>query len=318
MSRVLLIKTSSLGDVVHNLPVVHDIRQAMGACCVDWVVEEAYAPIPALHPGIDAVIPVAVRRWRRSLWRQGTRDEVRAFLSRLRSTGDYDAVIDTQGLLKSAIISRAAPGRRYGFDWRSAREPLGWLYDQTFRVAWSAHAVERNRSLVAKSLGYAVPAKMEYGIRASRPDYAWLPDAPYAVMLHATSAASKLWPEDRWVALGSRFAARGLHVVLPWGNTAEQARSARLARAMHHAIVPPPLGLGDAARVLAGARCVVGLDTGLTHLAGALGVPTVGVYVSTDPAATGLYASSPVINVGGAGIMPRVAQVSTAMEGMLA
>jgi lipopolysaccharide heptosyltransferase I len=314
MARVLLIKTSSLGDVVHNLPVIHDIRQSLeSACTIDWVVEEAYASIPALHSGVNEVIPVAVRRWRRTLWCRSTRAEMRAFLSRLRSVR-YDAVIDTQGLLKSALIARAARGHRYGLDWRSAREPLAWLYERTFRVTWSEHAVERNRSLVAQALAYPVPQEMQYGIRAPTPEFAWLPPARYVVLLHATSAASKLWPEERWIALGNRLASHELPSVLPWGNAAEQARSARLASAIRHAIVPPALTLSDAARLIAGAQGVVGLDTGLTHLAAALGVPTVGIFVSTDPAATGLYARSPVMNVGGKDVTPDVDEIAAALE----
>ncbi|HSQ04454.1 MAG TPA: lipopolysaccharide heptosyltransferase I [Burkholderiales bacterium] len=317
MARVLLIKTSSLGDVIHNLPVIHDIRLSLPACSIDWVVEETYVSILAAHPGIDSVVPVAVRRWRRTPWRKCTRDEVRSFISRLRSE-TYDAVIDTQGLLKSALIGCAAHGPRYGLDWRSAREPLAWLYERTFRVPWDRHAVERNRSLVAQALGYPVPDTLDYGIRAVKPQFAWLPAAPYVVLLHATSAASKLWPEERWISLGNCCAAHAQHVILPWGGEKERARSERLARSIRGSIVPPALTLGDVTQVLAGSRCVAGLDTGLTHLAAALGVPTVGIFVRTDPVATGLYARTPAINVGGKGAMPSVEDVDAALQRVLA
>jgi heptosyltransferase I len=314
MPRILLIKTSSLGDVVHNFPVVGDIREALGGDAeIHWVVEETLADLPRLHPGVARTLPAAVRRWRRSWWRRSTHAEVAAFLRELRAVR-YDAVIDTQGLLKSALIARAARGPRYGYDWPSSREPLRIFYARTFRVPRKGHAVERNRALAAGALHYTPRALPDYGIAAEARRAPWLPGSDYVVFVHATSAQEKLWAEERWVALGEALALRHLTACLPWGSAEEHARSLRLAASIPGALVPPRLTVSELASVLAAARCTVGLDTGLTHLAGALGTPTVGVYTATDPALTGLYGCRRAENVGGRGAEPRVASVLEALK----
>lgn len=313
MKSILLVKTSSLGDVVHNLPVVSDIRRAIPGAAVDWVVEENFSAIPAAHDGVRRVLPVAVRRWRSSMLQPIVRREVGAFASALRSE-TYDAVIDTQGLLKSALISRAARSARYGLDWPSSREPLALFYDRTFRVPWSQHAVERNRSLAAQALNYGVPAGVDYGIHAPGTTLSWLPQGAYAVLIHSTSARRKLWPESCWHEIGKYLARRNMHSVFPWGGAAEHERSARLAHALHGAIVPPALSVREVMTLLAGAHAVIGVDTGLTHLAGALGVPTVGIYCATDPARTGLYGCRRAQNLGGPGTVPETAEVIDAVE----
>ncbi|MBM3368110.1 MAG: lipopolysaccharide heptosyltransferase I [Betaproteobacteria bacterium] len=315
MRRVLLVKTSSLGDVVHNLPVVGDLQSAIPGVTVDWVVEEAFTAIPRLHPRIARVLPAALRRWRRSFWRASVRSEWRAFVRELRRE-TYDAVIDTQGLLKSALVSLQARGPRHGLDWASSREPLGWLYDFSYAVPWDQHAVERNRSLAAQALGYALDKPACYGVAATVRPLPWLPAQPHAVLLHATSAERKLWPEAYWLELGARLGADGLTCVLPWGNDAERSRSARLAAGIPQAVVPEKTGLDDLAALLGSAAAVIGIDTGLTHLAGALGAPTVGIYVATDPAATGLHACSRAANIGGIGRMPQVAEVRAALDAL--
>lgn len=315
--RILLIKTSSLGDVVHNLPVVADIAAAMPDATIDWVVEEAFAAIPRLHPRLSRILPVAVRRWRRRLWSPAVWREARAFIRNLRDQ-HYDAVIDTQGLLKSAWIARAARGRRHGLDQPSSREPLGWFYDRTYPVSWHQHAVERNRSLVAHALGYVHAGPVQYEISAGAQSFAWLPPGrPYAVLLHATSADRKLWPEEHWIELGQALAAQGIGSVLPWGTAAEHERSMRLMRKIPQAVVPERLELSVLAALLAQARVVIGTDTGLTHLAGALGVATIGIYSATDPAATGLYACARGVNLGGIGAPPAVSEVKAAVDRLI-
>jgi heptosyltransferase-1 len=313
MTRILLVKTSSLGDVVHNLPVVSDIRRHLPNASIDWVIESSFTAIPRMHPGVRQVIPVALRRWRRELTRATTREQVRAFLRQLRSR-EYDAAIDTQGLLKSALVTCTARGMRYGLDWQSSREPLRPFYDRTFRVQWGQHAVIRNRSLAAQALGYAIDSPADYGISAPQRAFAWLPAARYAVLLHATSGDSKLWPEQAWVNLHKYLILNNILCVLPWGNARERERSERLAASMTSAVVAPALTLDDVAALLAHARIVVGVDTGLTHLAAALNVQTVGIYCATDPAATGIHGGPRVINLGGIGAAPAVEQVIAAIE----
>lgn len=311
MPRILLVKTSSLGDVVHNLPVVSDIASHCPEAEIDWVLEESLAVLPALHANVRRAIPVAVRRWRSALWKAEVRREIAAFLDAMRAVR-YDAVIDTQGLLKSALIAFAAHGRRYGLDFQSSREPLAPFYDQTFNVPRDLHAVERNRIVAARALGYAVPSRVDYGIGAG-PSAA--PGA-YAVLVHATSAAKKLWPEACWVELGRELDRRGWKSVLPWGNDDERRRSERLAAEIPGASSPPRMPLAEVAGLLAGARCVIGVDTGLTHLAGALGVPTVGIYTATDPATTGLYGCARATNLGAAAANPSVEDALLALEGL--
>lgn len=316
MPRILLIKTSSLGDVVHNLPVVADIAAARPDVGIDWVVEEAFAAIPRLHPQVSQVLPVAVRRWRRALWRPAVWGEARAFIGTLRLQ-PYEAVIDTQGLFKSAWIAGAARGVSHGLDRQSSREPLGLFYEHRHHVPWGQHAVERNRQLAAQALGYTLSGPAKYGISAAPQTFAWLNHRPHAVLLHATSADRKLWPEQHWIELGQALAAQGISSVLPWGTAAEHERSNRLAQHIPQAIVPARLDIAAMAAVLAQARVVIGTDTGLTHLAGALGVPTVGIYCATDPAATGLYACARSVNLGGLGAAPSAGQVITAVNGFL-
>jgi heptosyltransferase I len=315
MKSILLVKTSSLGDVVHNLPVASDIHAAFPDARIDWVVEEDFAVIPGLHGAVREVIPAAVRRWRSRWWQRGTRAEISAFLRRLRAR-TYDAVIDTQGLLKSALIARAARGTRFGLDWKSSREPLSLFFDRTFGVARTLHAVERNRTLAAEALEYGMGAGVDYGLRAPAVESAWRPPRHYAVLLHATSAAAKLWPEACWGELGEYFQRRGICPVLPWGSAAERDRSERIAARLPGATVPPALRLDEAAALLARAQAVIGVDTGLTHLAAALGAPTIGIYCATDPAATGIYGCARARNVGGMGQVPSIDEATAALDSL--
>jgi heptosyltransferase-1 len=320
VTRILLIKTSSMGDVVHNLPVVDDIRGTFPDARIEWVVEEGFAAIPRLHPGVSAVIPVGLRSWRRRLLDRGVRREIAACRARLRES-PYDAVIDTQGLLKSAVVARMAAGVRHGLDWRSSREPLRLFYDHTHTVPWSLHAVERNRLLAAKALGYAVRGEPQYGIATTLS--AATSDGvdrsrPLAMLLHATSAAGKEWPESSWIGLGRALAGRNVSCVLPFGSDVERDRSQRLAASIPAAQVPPRLGLDALASLMSACRVIVGVDTGLSHLAVALGRPTIGLYCATDPAATGLYGSASAVNLGGIGRAPSVEEALAATTRLLA
>lgn len=320
--RILLVKTSSLGDVVHNLPVASDIRARYPDALIDWAVEEGFADIPRLHPAISAVIPVALRRWRREIFSANTWSQLSALRARLHA-GAYDEVIDTQGLLKSALVARLAPGRRAGLDLRSSREPLWPFYSRTYSIPWGQHAVERNRQLAAAALGYMPGARIDYGIappaELSAPAEwaASLVSGRYAVLLHATSAQAKLWPEHQWVKLGDHLFHRGLPSVLPWGTEAEHVRSVRIAKLLREALVPPRLTIRDAAWLLGHASIVFGVDTGLAHLAAALGTPTVGIYCATNPAATGLYGAARARNVGSVGLAPGMGEIVAAERALL-
>ncbi len=314
--KILLVKTSSMGDVIHNLPVASDLREVHPGSEIDWIVEDAFADLPRLHPRVRRVLPVAIRRWRGRFWEDRTRGEIRAFVSELR-TEAYDAVIDTQGLFKSAVIARCARGPRFGLDWASSREPLAIFYSRSFSVPWTLHAVERNRALAAQALGYAVPQQLDYGLSASPAKLAWLPAGPYSVLVHSTSARAKLWPDERWIELAERLARNGVRSILPWGNPHEHGRAERIAASVHRTVVPPAMSLAEIASLLAGAQACIGLDTGLTHLAGALKVPTIGIYCATDPAATGLFGCAKAINLGGIGTPPDVGAIAVTLEQLM-
>jgi heptosyltransferase-1 len=315
MPRILFIKTSSLGDIVHNCPAVSDVARCVPGAAIDWVVEEAFAEVAALHASVRRVIPVAIRRWRAALLAGATWSELAGFRDALRAQR-YDAVIDSQGLLKSAIVAAAAHGRRHGFDRACVREPFAArFYDVRHAVPASLHAVERNRRLAAAALGYELPASCDYGMRAEG-EPPLRAREPYAVLLTMTSRDDKLWPEERWRALGAWLAQRGLQCLLPWGSEEERRRCARIAAAIPGADVPAHLPLAGVARLLRRAQCVIGVDTGLAHLAAALGARVVGLYCGTDPASTGLYGNGRLRNLGGAGRPPALEDVQEALTGL--
>jgi heptosyltransferase I len=307
MQRILFVKTSSLGDVVHHCPAVTDAARSTGGAQIDWVVEEAFTAVARMHGAVRRVIPVALRRWRSALWSAAVWREIAAF-RRALGAERYDAVIDTQGLLKSALVTRLASGTRHGMDRASAREPIAArLYDVAHEVPRALHAVERNRRLTAAALGYARNGACDYGLQREAAGRS----GAYAVFLTMTSRADKLWPEKSWVDLGRALA---LPVVLPWGSAAERSRAERIAAGIGEAVVPQRMDIEALAEVLLGAKSVVGLDSGLTHLAAALGASTVGIYCASDPALTGLYGTSHARNVGAPGKPPQLFEVLKSFE----
>ena len=287
--RVLLIKTSSLGDVVHTLPALTDAQAAIPGIRFDWVVEEGFAEIPVWHPAVAEVIPVAIRRWRKSPWKTLRSGEWTRFRERLHAHR-YDLVIDAQGLFKSAVLTPGIKAPVVGLDAQSAREPLASrFYDQRIQVARDQHAVERVRQLFARALGYPLPEGIgDYGLNR-----AWLAGerraGDYLLFLHGTTWVTKHWPELYWRQLAELAVARGMQVKLPWGNDAEKARAQRIAAGLEDVQVLPKLGLAGVANILAGARACVAVDTGLGHLAAALDVPTVSLYGPTNPGWSGAY-----------------------------
>jgi heptosyltransferase I len=293
--RILVVKISSLGDVIHTLPALTDAMRALPLARFDWVVEEAFAEVPTWHPAVQNVIPIALRRWRKSAMRNLFGSEWRECRRQLRQN-HYDCVIDAQGLLKSAWVARHTRAPIYGLDRNSAREPAAtWLYRHTFHVPWTLHAVERIRSLFAQALSYELPA--------TRGDYALdsnmfidiVPRERRVLFLHGTTRADKHWPESYWQQLCAQVNAAGCRVLLPWGNEVEHARAQRIAANARDipegsgAKVLPRMSLSGLAGEIATSVAVVTVDSGLGHLTAALNVPAVALYGPTDPAKIGTY-----------------------------
>ncbi len=315
--RIALIKTSSMGDVIHALPVVTDLRAAEPGIVIDWVVEESFADLPGLHPGVADVVPVAIRRWRKNWFSAACRAERRQVRDRLAAVR-YDLVLDLQGLLKSALVARWASGPRAGFSFRCAREPAAaLLYHRRYDVDMSRHAIERLRELAGAALGGRFDAPPVFGLQAPTLAAAGLVSPaggrPCAVLLHATSRAEKQWPDDSWGSLIDLLAGCGLVSVLPWGSESERAAAQRLADGHPEAIVAPRMSLAQCAALLASARCVVGVDTGLTHLACALDVPTVALFAATPAWRFGPYWTERAIGLGEAGRWPEPDAVMAAL-----
>lgn len=285
--KVLVVKTSSIGDVIHTLPALTDARRAIPDIRFDWVIEEELAPICRWHPAVERAVTVAYRRWRYRPLQGLLGGALAAFRRRLREHR-YDAVIDAQGLYKSGVITAFADGVKHGYDLASCREKLAPLaYDRSYAVPRTQHAILRTRALFAQALGYATPqTPPDYGLDREQfppPGLA----GPYILMLHGTKWRTKRWAPERWRTLGHLANEAGYRVYVPWLGAGERRRAEAIADAVDAAELLPPVSLERAASVLAGAAGVVAVDTGLAHLAAALSVPAVTLYGATGPARTG-------------------------------
>jgi heptosyltransferase-1 len=292
--RVLVVKMSSLGDVIHTLPALTDAARAIPGIRFDWVVEEAFAEIPAWHPAVDTVIPIALRRWRKHPLRDFRGPEWKQCRASLRKQ-HYDAVLDAQGLLKSAFIARLVRAPVYGMDRRSARERLAAAsYKYKLPVPRDLHAVERIRLLFARALNYPLPSTPgDYALRDNlSPPAQDLP--PSLLFFHGTARAEKLWPEAHWVELAQLAVQSGYTPWLPWGSEQERARAERIVDAEEGARVLPRLDLLGLAGMLLEVQGAVAVDTGLAHLSAALDVPTVSLYGPTDTRLIGAYGRNQV------------------------
>ena len=301
-----------MGDVVHTMPAISDIAANVPNAQIDWLVEAPFAALPAMHPAIRTVIPIAWRKWRKHLFATDTRTALAAARARLKAE-KYDLVIDFQGLLKSALWAVQARGPRAGYDWASAREPVASLfYAKRAAVAVDQHAVERSRQLAAAHLNYTVTGAQRFGLHP--PDVGWRPQATrYAVLITGASRPEKLWPEASWQAIAATLTAQGFALVWLWGSAEEAERSKRLA-AEAGGEVPPFLAVKDASAVLAGALLCVGLDTGFTHIAAAFGVSTIGIYCDHEPGLVGITGDGFVASVGGRSMVPTIGAVQSLLH----
>jgi len=309
MSGVLVVRPSSLGDVVYALALVSDVARHRPGLAVDWIAEDAFVDLVRLDPRIRRVVPLALRRWRHALFAKATWRDMAAFRRALRHE-QYDAILNLQEQVKGALVSWFAHGVRHGLDRANIREPIATLVDHVHHpVSRNLHIVERCRGVAAAALGYSLdgPPRWRFEVPAAT---AALPAVPYALAFHATSRADKQWPEDRWRALVTHFSQAGFVTLLPWGNAAEEARSRRIAHGSEGALVPPRQSLPEVASLAQRAEIVVGVDTGLTHFAAALGTPTVAIFTATDPRLAGVACAGPhALDAGGNGHVPSLPDV---------
>jgi heptosyltransferase-1 len=326
--KILIVRVSSLGDVVHNMPLVADILRHYPDAQIDWVVEEAYASLVQLNAGVRNVIPYALRRWRKNIFSASSRAEMCAFRDRLR-TEAYDFVLDTQGLLKTGVVMRMARltpgGRRVGL--ANGTEGSGYeaasriFHTMSVPVGVRTHAVLRGRLVAAAALGYTVDTPADFMLRppselqAERP--AWLPDEPYAVFFHATARAEKQWTPTHWATLAQTIAGYGLPVLLPWGSEAERQAAEQLAAQMPNARVLPKLPMMAAVILAEQAALAIGVDTGLTHIAAAYNRPTIELYCDSPRWKTEGDWSPNIINLGDKNQPPSVTEVEAAVLALL-
>jgi len=323
--KILLVRVSSLGDVLHNLPIVADLLRRHPGATIDWVVEEGYVSLVRLNPHVRKVIPWALRRWRKSLGKSGTRAEIRAFFRTLREE-EYDYVFDTQGLLKTGIIMGAARIRKGGRKVGLANGSEGSGYEGISRIFHTdsiplsprTHAVARGRLVAGAALDYPVDTAPDFGLPApdasQRP--AFLPPEDYAVFFHGTARAAKKWADANWIALGKALAP--MPVLLPWGSEAERRDAEALAAGIPNARVLPRLSMMDAVTLAQHARLAVGVDTGLTHIAAAFVRPTIEIYCDSPKWKTEGNWSERIVNLGELGAPPSVDEVAAAARRLLA
>jgi heptosyltransferase I len=315
-TKILIVRTSSLGDLVHMLPAISDIAKHVPGAQIDWLVEDSFASIPTWHPAVNQVLQVAHRRWRRAWWSSQVRRERHTFETDLRSR-PYDIVLDMQALLKSVGWVRMAAGTKHGLDWRSAREPLATLfYDVRHRVEFWQPAVTRQRLLAASAFGYAVHGEPDFGLQAFelQAQATRRLVSPYVMIMPSASRDDKLWPEPDWQAVFDLLTERGLQLKLLAGNQAEANRAQALVQGRSNAEVLPRGTLTETAQHLAAATLMVGLDSGLTHLSAALGRPTVGIYKASTPVRTPLVSAAFTASLGDRGQPPSRQAVIAAIE----
>ena len=336
--NILIVKLSSLGDVLHNLPVFWDLRAQYPEAQIDWVVEEGYVHLiePLLirqgFKGIDRIIPIAMRRWKKSLFNKKTRMELKSFFKNLRSIR-YDMVIETQGLLKAALVTRLAK-RSHGSviaglanaTEDSGYEPMSrWFYTKCVPVPKHCHAVNRSRLVAAVAMNVIQP-----DMKTSPPQF--YPQAfvdqlaqksseisadftqPYVLFFHATARVAKQWDEAHWVEVGRFIAAKGQRVILPWGNAKEKQVSQRLCSKIPGSVVPEAFSLEQAFSIVTGAEMTIGVDTGLTHLSAIMYKPTLEIYCDSPRWKTEGFWSTKIKNLGDTASPPTVKQVLEAVQ----
>ncbi|MBU9259686.1 lipopolysaccharide heptosyltransferase I [Burkholderia multivorans] len=317
MNRILIVKVTSLGDVVQTLPVVADIHRAFPGVTVDWAVDESCAEVVRWHPGVSTVLCAPLRRFKK-LRNAGDLKAITASIGALRAHR-YDAVIDLHGVYKSAIIAALArAARRVGYQTQDLGETgARFAYSHRFGPRPACDAWHGMRVSAGEALGYVPEGAATYGIVA--PQHADLPPAvtsgaPFMLLFHATSNPDKKWPADRWAALATRMMARGLRVLLPWGSPAEHDDAQDIAARAPGAIVLPAMSVRALGAAIGRAALVVGVDTGFVHMAQALRRPTVMIFVATSRHHCGIGGAPHALSIGEQGVMPTVDDALRAID----
>ncbi|MEO8753569.1 MAG: lipopolysaccharide heptosyltransferase I [Casimicrobiaceae bacterium] len=309
MSGVLVVRPSSLGDVVYALALVSDVARHRPGLAVDWVAEDAFVDLVRLDSRIRRIVPLALRRWRHAPFARATWRDISAFRRAMREER-YDAILNLQEQVKGAVVSWFAQGTRHGLDRANIREPIATLADHVHHpVSRDLHIVDRCRGIAAAALGYVADGPPHWHF-SPPPNASALPAGPYALAFHATSRIDKQWPEPHWAALVTHFARAGFTTLLPWGSAEEEARSRRIADRAQGAVVPPRQSLPELATLARRAEIVVGVDTGLTHLSAALGASTVAIFTTTNARLAGVSCAGPhARDAGGNGVVPSLPEI---------
>ena len=285
--KVLLVKTSSLGDLIHCMPAVDDLAQQRPDIELHWLVEEGFVDIPHWHPFVKKTFAYAQRRWRKSLFSRQTRTEIKQLKSQL-ITEQYDAVIDAQGLVKSALAVRWLKTQKFGYDKHSIREPFAArFYTDKFNCSLKQTAIYRNKQLFAWAFDYTAPGKISFGLSIEQAKGVNIPSKPYAVFLHGTNWPSKVWPTHSWIEAAKQLIQKDVQVFIPWSNEEEKARAEIIAQ-KSGAQVLDKMSLQALSFLLQHAKLVIGCDTGLSHISAALATPTIGIYGASNSQLTGL------------------------------
>jgi len=314
-----------MGDVLHNMPIVSDILHHFPDAQIDWVVEENFVELVRLNAGVRNIIPFALRRWRKKLFSAAVRAEMATFKKTLQAE-NYDLILDTQGLLKTGVLMGLANGvakvgLANGTEGSGYESISRWFHTLSVPVAVRTHAVLRGRLVAAAALGYRDNLEQippEFGLLAPpKHNQDWLPEKEYAVFFHGTAGAEKKWPAHDWITLGKYLSKRNLPILLGWGNRSEQIEAQQLAQHIPGATVLPKLSMLDAITLAQRAALVVGVDTGLTHIAAAYGRPTIEIYVASPRWKTEGNWSDKITNLGDRGTPPAVADVIAAADQLL-
>jgi len=342
--KFLLVKLSSLGDVLHNLPIVWDIRRQYPQAQIDWVVEEAYVDLlkplqtTSTFKGIDCIIPIGLRRWKRNFFSLHNWQELFQFIRTLK-TEKYDEIVDSQGLIKSALVARLAgktlSGKVTGLanaTEYSGYEPLArTFYDESVQVPKQCHAVDRSRYVLSSAMrtpliNRSIPIAFyppHFIEQLTKPlDQAAQSNLndlkkPYVLCFHSTAREKKKWSQESWIAVGQYLIKKGLTPIYPWGNWPEKKVSQEISTDVEGSIVPPAYSIHDYFQIISQASLSIGVDTGLTHLSAVLNRPTVEIYCDSPAWKTEGYWSQKIINLGDIGKPPSAQSVLQAIDQLI-